>query len=105
MSGAWYSPLLGYMYIWHSCLEITITNGQVMHHLVLDGKFFCDDYDYLGRSIQFTGKVEEPLSDETAKGAKQVLVFRYTNGNELARRFIDANGNLNLFRDGLGKQG
>ena len=76
-----------------------------MHHLVLDGEFLCDDYDNSGVPIQFTGKVEEPFPDEAEKGAKQVVVFRYPNGDELARRFIDADGNLNYFRDNLPSEG
>ena len=106
MSGAWYHPLLGYMFIWHSCLELTITGpGRPMHHLVLDGEFLCDDYDNSGVPMQFTGKIEEPFPDEAAKGAKQVVVFSDPNGAETARRFIDADGNLHYFRINLNSDG
>ena len=88
------------------CLEITITNGFIVHHFVMnDDEYFMDDWFY-GQRFLAQWVIEAPLPEEAADGAVSTgVIYHYDHGNETrgtfgaVRRYINSNGDLVLTQD------
>ena len=91
-------------HIWQDCLEMTITGGGVVHHMVLDGIYVTDDFHNSGKPVAWRSFIESPLPEEAADGASAVVVFRErTNmsmpANGVARRYVNSAGKLKFSQE------
>ena len=91
-------------HIWQDCLEMTITGGGVVHHMVLDGIYVTDDFHNSGKPASWRSFIESPLPEEAADGAAAVVVFREVNNmsiptNGAARRYVNSAGKLKFSQE------
>ena len=55
-------------HIWQECLEMTITAGADVHHMILDGEYLTDDFHASGKPAAWKSYIEAPLPSERADG-------------------------------------
>ena len=95
-------------YHFQECLEITITNGGLVHHFNMnDDEYFMDDR-FMGNQAVGQFVIEAPLPEEAADGAVSTGVV-YSHGPgpgtethdilDQIRRYINSNGDLVLTKD------
>jgi len=92
---------------------MTITGGDVVHTMVLDGTYVTDDFHFSGLPAAWQSVIEKPSDEEAADGASATVVFygydkltsqRIGPAEGLARRYINSEGDL-VFSQDLDIQG
>lgn len=116
LSGVWVRAGM-YQYIWHECMEVTISgNNAPLHHMIHDGKYITYDDTETSTTeaegtFQYKAIIAKPTKKEADLGSKATLVFfiergmpdivqkdgtisRYDHDAEVAIRFLDSEGRL-----------
>ena len=89
------------------CLRMTVTNGGLVHHTVMDGEYVTESY--IGpKPVAWQTAIEEPQQHELDDGAQSVVVmYMYNTTTQervgppdgFTRRYINRDGNMILTKE------